>query len=668
MALVIGIDTGGTFTDAVLFDTSAARILAKAKALTTRGDLAIGVAEAMRRALAGAGPADGRAAVAGAGAVGLVSVSTTLATNAIVEGQGGPIAVLTAGFDAGMIARTGIAAALPGTPLAAIPGGHDHAGEELAPLDLAAAEAFFLRHGAEVDAFAVAAQYSIRNPDHERRLGELATRLTGRPASLSSDLATGLDAPRRALTAALNARLVGRITALVAAIRRAMADLGVQAPLMLVKGDGTLAAADTVARRPVETILSGPAASVIGARVQSGLADFVLADIGGTTTDVAVLEDGWPRLDREGAEVGGFRTLVRAVEMRTYGLGGDSEVDLAADGTILVGPRRVVPVSLAAARRPALTARLQASLGADEAGGHPARFAIRPFGASAPVDGQGLSDRERGLLARIGDEPVPLGDLLADPRQRRAFDRLVAAGRVQVIGFTPSDAHHVTRRQATWDGAAAEAAARLLVRHRRMGRADAAAAADFARAVEDRVAALSARAVLETVTRRPPGVADDLFDAVAAGRKTWRGLAVTLSPPVPVVAVGGPAGLVYPEAARRLGAELRLLPDGDVANALGAAAGPVRGRAVVEVTARGGGGWRVHHAGGVADLAEAGPALAEAAARAEAEALAAAQAMGASAPVVRLRTDRIDLPGVTGDAALVSALVTAEATGDPVPA
>ncbi|MBT9291736.1 hydantoinase/oxoprolinase family protein [Prosthecodimorpha staleyi] len=667
MALVIGIDTGGTFTDAVVYETGRETVVATGKALTTRGDLAVGVGEALGRVLAAA--AGGAAA---AQSVDMVSVSTTLATNALVEGQGDPVAVLLAGFDAGMIARAGFAAALPGAPVLAIAGGHDHAGEERAPLDLAAAEAFLTAHADRVAAFAVASLYSVRNPAHELALAAMVQRLTGRPATLSGELSADLDAPRRALTAALNARLIGRITGLILAIRRAMADLGIVAPLMIVKGDGTLASADAILHRPIETILSGPAASVVGARRQAGLADFVMSDIGGTTTDIAVLEGGRPRLDRAGAEVGGFRTLVRAVEMRTYGLGGDSEVDCPDGGGLVIGPRRVIPISLLAARHPACLDRLATALGAGEAGGQPWRWVVRPFGTAERSTGAAaaragsaaaLPEREAALLARIGDEPCPIATVAPDPRARRVLDRLVVGGHLQAAGFTPSDAAHITGLQALWSREAALTAARLILATRRMGASDEAAAVTFAGDVLAGLARASARAILETVARRPAGAADEWFDAAADGRRQWRGLDFRMAPAVPIVAVGGPAPLIYGEVGRRLGAEIRFVEHGEVANALGAAVGVVRGRAVVEVSLRTGGGWRIHHAGAPVDVDAADRVIPAARALATAEATRLAGTLGAAASDVTITIERVDLPGGLGDAGLVSATLTAEATG-----
>ena len=118
------------------------------------------------------------------------------------------------------------------------------------------------------------------------------------------------------------------IDRLVAATETFLDRRGIHAPLMVVRGDGALVSAAFARHRPIETILSGPAASLVGARYMTGLDNAIVSDIGGTTTDVAVLDKGRPRLDPNGATVGGFRTMVEAVAMRTFGLGGDSEVSL----------------------------------------------------------------------------------------------------------------------------------------------------------------------------------------------------------------------------------------------------------------------------------------------------------------------------------------------------
>src|SRR5262249_57514246 len=167
-------------------------------------------------------------------------------------------------------------------------------GDEQAPLDVPALEAAIQAHAPNVAAFAVSGFFSVRNPAHELAARALIGRLTGKPVSGGRELTSKLDAPRRALTTALNARLIPQLQQLIRAVEGLMAEKDVRVPLMVVKGDGSLVSAEFALARPVETILSGPAASVVGARHLAGEEDVVVADMGGTTTDIALLTRGLP--------------------------------------------------------------------------------------------------------------------------------------------------------------------------------------------------------------------------------------------------------------------------------------------------------------------------------------------------------------------------------------
>ena len=269
---------------------------------------------------------------------------------------------------------------------------------------------------------------------------------------------------------------------------------------MIVKGDGTLAFAESIARRPLETVLSGPAASVVGARWLSGLESFIVSDMGGTTTDVGILENGRPRVSEEGAEVGGWRTMVKAIDVKTVGLGGDSEVTIAIDGSIRIGPQRVVPVALLAARFPgdrrsSSTARLADPETSSLAG----RFIMLPLGAGpglfvrkGTVGARNPAHEPRGglrpgLCRRSRSAPAPSGQLVA----------LLRKGLVQISGFTPSDAAHVLGLQANWSRPAAEKAASLAVRFADMRMPIPERTRDFAAKVWSETVRLSGRVILD---------------------------------------------------------------------------------------------------------------------------------------------------------------------------
>ena len=256
-ALWLGLDTGGTYTDAVLL-AGGRRVIASAKSLTTHWDLAVGIGEAIRSVLRAV--PDTR----GAGQVQLVSVSTTLATNAVVENRFSPVATVLIGFDAGMLSRSGLQRDQAG-PIILVRGGHDASGEELEPLDEAQLAAAIGNCAGSVEGYAIASCFSVRNPAHELRARQLVRELSKKPVTCAHELSSRLDAPRRALTAALNARLTPQIRHLIEALSEVLESEAIDAPLMIVKGDGSLMKAQVALEYPVETILSGPAASVVGA-------------------------------------------------------------------------------------------------------------------------------------------------------------------------------------------------------------------------------------------------------------------------------------------------------------------------------------------------------------------------------------------------------------------
>ncbi len=656
----VGIDTGGTYTDAVIIAHESQKILASAKALTTKGDLSVGVKEALGRVM------QTLPAGSTAGDIALVSVSTTLATNAVVEGHGSPVGVFLIGFDAQMAARTGIAKAFPNVPLCMIDGGHDHNGEARVALDVAALEREAEAMKGQVSAFAVASAFAVRNPAHEQQAREIITRVTGRPVTLSTELTSSLDAPRRALTAVLNARLISRISMLIDAVRLAMAELHIACPLMVVKGDGTLARAENVALRPIETVLSGPAASLVGAKWLSNLESFIMSDIGGTTTDIGILQDGRPRVAEEGAEVGGWRTMVRAIDVKTIGLGGDSEVSLAFDGSMQIGPQRIVPVSLIGQRYPEVIAMLEADLSDTEGGSQHGRFVVAPFGKSAAPDLSGLSSREIEVLALVSDRPRPLRKIAVSSGAQRALSALRKKGLVQLCGFTPSDASHVLDKQSNWSREAAVLAAQLAVRFRDMKLGTSERVEAFCHDVWSETVRLSAKAILNAALAVP---VDDnlLIDGVCRGEPVIGLATVNVSPNIPIVAVGGPARVFYDEVARRLDCEVVFAENCEVANAIGAAAGLVALRVMVTVEGDGNGAFRVHGPQGTRIFGSGAEALSFATASAHEQAEKSALNYGAVSPKVHVDTKKYYLPDAMDDNGLLKAEVSAEAIGRPSP-
>jgi N-methylhydantoinase A/oxoprolinase/acetone carboxylase beta subunit len=564
----IGIDTGGTFTDAVLLDMETGLVLASSKALTTRRDLAIGIREALHMVL----PAD-------PATVRLVSLSTTLATNALVEGNGAPVCALLIGY--GQAERSGVdlAATLGTDRYAFVTGGHDGDGREMAPLDEAAAEAAIRAHAAHVRAFAVSGYFGTRNPAHERTVRHLVTRLTGLPTTAGHELTQQLDAMRRATTATLNARLIPLIAELIGAVQVVLDAAGISAPLMLVKGDGSLMQATVARDRPIETILSGPAASVVGARHLCRTADAVVVDMGGTTTDIALVENGQPLLSASGARVCKWHTMVHAMDIQTVGLGGDSHVQLTPEGNLTIGPRRVLPLCMLSAHHDRVCAEL-ALLGRD-AQSAPDEVEFLTL-QRAPTPEPGDASAIHGLLLRLQQGPLSrrqVDAVLQFPAlYQRTLRQLERQGILIWSGVTPTDALHALGRYTEWDAEASRLA--LAVMGRSLGMAP---------------GALAARIVSGTSQRIAQQVALKLWDQDGDGHASASALSAAaldrlLAPEenarlrfVPVTArtvaaLGAPAGAYLPEVARLLNAGLDQPALGHVANAVGAVVGGVVAR------------------------------------------------------------------------------------------
>ena len=658
MALMLGIDTGGTFTDAVIVeDGHASLIVAWAKVPTTHHDLAIGVAGAVRNVLADVGPE--RAAT-----ITLVSVSTTLATNALVEGHGEPAGLFTFGFSPTELDRTGLGAAVAPALLVPLDGGHDAHGNERSSLDVSAIEQRALALAGQVSAFAVAAQFSVRNPSHEQAAADLIRSVTGLPVTASHELSAKLDGPRRALTAVLNARLLGTIDRLNVAVASVLADNNIEAPLMVVRGDGSLVSAAFAGARPIETILSGPAASVIGALHLAEISDGLVVDIGGTTTDVAVIVDGRPSITDGGAVVGSHRTMVEAVAMATVGLGGDSEVRIdSADalGPVLVGPERAIPISRLAIDYPSIHLVLDRQLAAPMALSSYGRFLV----PTAPAGTELVDHREAAVLARLAAGPAPVSEVMASALEQRAAVRLQARGLIRVATMTPTDASAILNFVPDVDTEAARKVATILARQTDpTGGAVVANATVLAQSVIDALIRRSADFVLR-VALDADGVVhsggDGLLAASLAGHRKAPSVQISLS--APLTAIGAPAAVYYPAVAALAGTTAIVPDHADVANAVGAVIGQVRVRRSATITQPTRGQFRVHlddqpTFGSVESAHAAATDLLHAAVLADAE------SAGAATPELT-ETWQERIAHMNGKDVFVEGTLTVEASGRP---
>jgi N-methylhydantoinase A len=330
----LGVDVGGTFTDVLLIDEDQGRTW-RAKTPSTPADQSTGVLNGVRRVCTDASIDLHQVAT--------VLHGTTVATNAILEGKGARVGLVTTrGYRQILqIARSYVPGGLAGwiiwpkpEPLAALEdtvevGGRVASdGSVLTDLDEGSVREGLRRLGRHgVEALAVSLINAFANPVHERRIAELAAEeLTGVPVSLSSDVLPELREYERAVTTVANSYVQPQVARYVRSLSGQLGEGGVRGDLAILRSDGGLSAAGVAADAPVTMLLSGPAGGVTGAvwvAAQCGYRDLVTFDMGGTSTDVALVQDLAPRIGRE-TEVGDLTVRAPAVDVRTVGAGGGS--------------------------------------------------------------------------------------------------------------------------------------------------------------------------------------------------------------------------------------------------------------------------------------------------------------------------------------------------------
>jgi N-methylhydantoinase A/oxoprolinase/acetone carboxylase beta subunit len=566
--LVLGIDTGGTYTDGALFDRQSQKILRSAKSVTTHHNLSICILDVLDKLLT-EDPKQIR----------LVSISTTLATNAIAEGKGRPVGLFLLGYDQQLVKNFKFESRFATPHFYYIEGGHDLNGKEQAPLDISLIQEKIIQLNDDVDAFAISGYFSPFNASHEELAYDTVHANATQPVVLGHQLALKLDSIQRATTAVLNASLLAILKDFMISMRSALDERGVKAPLMVVRGDGALMSVNMVQDRPVETVHSGPAASAIGARFLSGVERALVIDIGGTTTDIAVLDHGRVNVSEEGTSVGPYRTAVRAANIRSIGLGGDSMINFDVENNILVGPNRVVPLSYLAHTHPEIRNeiihvenRIQKRFTAE---------LIEYWFLQREPERLIHNSRARQVVDMLSDRPRPLTEIL---ERLEIYHPIQFGGsgliREEIIGraaLTPTDLLHVSGEFSPWDREVAIKAANLIASLRQWS---------IDQLIDEMKKYIAEKIAAEVVTfisgqsleRRPQyapvrELGEWLFEENLYDKNPYLGSQIFLK--IPIVGIGAPANIFLPRVAEILHCDLILPENYQIANAIGTVAGNI---------------------------------------------------------------------------------------------
>ncbi len=530
----IGIDTGGTYTDGVLLDTETRKIVHRVKEATTHHDLGIGVGRTLTSLLGeDISPGD----------VQRLAVSTTLATNAIVEGRGARVGLFVFGYVRHF--------KLPIIANIFLKGGHKITGEEDEPIDIEGLVDTIQGLKDEVDSYAVCGAMAIKNPAHELVAEEAISMLDPKPVFCSHKVSDHPGMRARAATACLHAKLMPLMVGFLSSIQLSMLKTKISCPVTIICGNGKGASLDQAVERAAITMASGPAATArFGCT--AGEPTALIVDVGGTTTDVCMIRDGQPVLNNEGCLIGQWQTHVEAIDMYTAGGGGDSHVICSPENQVALQTSRVQPLSMTT-NLPDPSAWLGCGL---------KNAIVMPV---TGLDDQTIADDE--ILTRLQQSPATLQTLAEETSfsgilLEKHLEQLVYQQQVQMAGFTPTDALHVQGKLNIGNADQARAAAEIL-----------------AAALNLDVDSFCARVISETEKTIETIILDYLGrkiwdDAQAApflNRRNNELFSVDFAVKIPIIGIGAAARSFLPGVAKNLQTTVRFPDYYEVGNAIGAA-------------------------------------------------------------------------------------------------
>jgi N-methylhydantoinase A/oxoprolinase/acetone carboxylase beta subunit len=554
----LGVDTGDTFTDSVLLNLDQDKIVAVSKVPTSHDDLSRGIFRAI----------DDVTEEVDTDRIVQVSLSSTLATNTIVQGRGRSVGLLTIGWQPDGEEK------FPHSKKGYVPGKFNARGEEIAELREARARKLVQKWQGEVAGYAISGYFSVRNPSHEDRVAEVVSEITDKPVIKSHQLSPELGFYERAVTTVLNVKVIPVINSFLDGAESALRERGIDAPLLIMRSDGSLARSEEIKRKPIETVFSGPAASVIGARWLSGQDDGVVVDIGGTTADIGVLRDGVPGLDETGVQVGKWRTKVKSVNLRTVGLGGDSLVKKNEGGEFEFGPKTARPLAFANLS--------EKELERIELYGEPS-FLERRTG-----DGNGvgaLSSPVKSFYELVEDSLVNKKVIFDKAREKglirkkHYLSKLERLGFVRRIGITPTDLLHVTGEYSSGSKRFSRTGIQVLAGPKQGNSKK--FASRVKREFEKRIAIEVTKKFIFEEYPDADFESSQIWDYCK--RDDYRGLPVNFELDLPLVGIGAPAGAFLPGVASRLGGDFIEVENYEVGNAVGTVTGRVTRRVEVLV-------------------------------------------------------------------------------------
>ncbi len=574
MSIGIGIDTGGTYTDIVLFDRLTNKILATAKTPTTKSDLSVGIKNAIELL-----PSDlvKKAKV--------MALSTTLATNACVEKKGGRGKMIFVGVGEQHLKFTDVKTHynLDKTDIYCLPKMQD--GEDFENTLKSKEMVDFLEEAQSV----AITEYkpSETGAFSEKKLLLMIKDIYELPVVAAHEVALELNVFERGATAFLNARLLPVMQEFIDAIKKVLTETNLSIHTMVVRSDGSLMAQDYASLHPVKTILSGPAASVVGGRYLANTPNAIIIDMGGTTTDISIVEKNEPVMVK-GVKIGGYRTQVPGVFIDTFALGGDSRIYID-NHRLHFDNRRVEPLCVAGKKYPQVKTYLENLVESKRKSGLPLHEFLVLI--KMPSDLSRYTKHEQELLKKLQN-----GILSFTQQDDIEFDfyhlkseRLENEGLVLRCGLTPTDIMHIKGDFVKYDVECAKLGAQFAASQMYHEDMDI-----FCEQVYEHVCeTLYTNIIRILLSHERNEYAQSELDenTLKLVRKAWRNaksphssmFKLNFLTEHTLVGVGAPTGIFLPKVASALQAECIIPEHSQVANAVGAIISDISAEVHIEI-------------------------------------------------------------------------------------
>jgi N-methylhydantoinase A/oxoprolinase/acetone carboxylase beta subunit len=571
----LGIDAGGTYTDTVIYDFESGKVLSYAKAITEKDDLKKGINNALNNL-----PEEIVSQVR------LVSLSTTLATNACVEGKGSRAMLLMLGCDRNTVAQFGSRYGIPSVDeIIFVEGGHTYEGDVKCEPDWEMLKKTVMKYKDLTSSFAITELCGNMNPEYEIKAKEIISELTGYTVVTASEVSRELNFMKRAASALINAQLIPLINEFLDAVKTILKVRKIDAQLVIVRGDGSLMSEEFTRRMPVETLLCGPAASVIGASNLSGRKICIVVDMGGTTTDLAVVTDGIIDFAHKGVKIGKWQTGTKSISVKPVGLGGDSLIGFDNNDEITILSYRAAPLSWLADRWPEVMDQIEKIY--NEKKYHTFSLCEFYYLVKGVDRSSYYNDKEIAVCRALKNGPLSvrsLAEAVGTDIYMLDVKRLEKHGVIMKSGLTPTDMMHIKGDFNVWDKKASRLGALIMANRLHMNLDELISTVD--RKVKEKLYINIMKILLE---KEDEAYKDELSEPCLElvmkgfGNKKGKFFNVNYNTNYCLVGIGAPIHVFLQDVAESMGTECIVPENAAVANAIGAITGNVSYQETVSI-------------------------------------------------------------------------------------